>query len=121
MNSNGKFEGYEAIGAIRFNDIIIEPGQSKTYIVAMAFGESKRDIESISNDVLKETDFDSLLEETKLYWNNKINISYKTKDSEFDNWMYWVNFQPMLRRIYGCSFLPHHDYGKGGRGWRDLW
>ena len=27
----------------------------------------------------------------------------------------------MLRRIYGCSFLPHHDYGKGGRGWRDLW
>lgn len=121
MKSNEKFEGYEAIGAIRFNDIIIEPGQSKTYIVAMAFGESKRDIESISNDVLKETDFDSLLEETKLYWNNKINISYKTKDSEFDNWMYWVNFQPMLRRIYGCSFLPHHDYGKGGRGWRDLW
>ena len=121
VKSNEKFEGYEAIGAIRFNDIIIEPGQSKTYIVAMAFGESKRDIESISNDVLKEIDFDSLLEETKLYWNNKINISYKTKDSEFDNWMYWVNFQPMLRRIYGCSFLPHHDYGKGGRGWRDLW
>lgn len=121
VKSNEKFEGYEAIGAIRFNDIIIEPGQSKIYIVAMAFGESKRDIESISNDVLKETDFDSLLEETKLYWNNKINISYKTKDSEFDNWMYWVNFQPMLRRIYGCSFLPHHDYGKGGRGWRDLW
>jgi Cellobiose phosphorylase len=27
----------------------------------------------------------------------------------------------MLRRIYGCSFMPHHDYGKGGRGWRDLW
>jgi cellobiose phosphorylase len=35
--------------------------------------------------------------------------------------MRWVSFQPMLRRIYGCSFLPHHDYGKGGRGWRDLW
>ena len=35
--------------------------------------------------------------------------------------MHWVNFQPMLRRIYGCSFLTHHDYGKGGRGWRDLW
>ena len=35
--------------------------------------------------------------------------------------MHWVSFQPILRRIYGCSFLPHHDYGKGGRGWRDLW
>lgn len=121
VKSNEKFEGFEAVGAIRFNDIIIGPKQSKTYIVAMAFGESKKDIESISDDVLKETAFDSLLEDTNLYWNNKINISYKTKDSEFDNWMYWVNFQPMLRRIYGCSFLPHHDYGKGGRGWRDLW
>jgi len=35
--------------------------------------------------------------------------------------MRWVSFQPFLRRIYGCSFLPHHDYGRGGRGWRDLW
>ncbi len=35
--------------------------------------------------------------------------------------MRWVSFQPTLRRIYGCSFLPYHDYGKGGRGWRDMW
>ena len=35
--------------------------------------------------------------------------------------MRWVSLQPLLRRIYGCSFLPHHDYGRGGRGWRDLW
>lgn len=27
----------------------------------------------------------------------------------------------LLRRLFGCSFLPRHDYGKGGRGWRDLW
>lgn len=35
--------------------------------------------------------------------------------------MKWICFQPYLRRIFGCSFLPHHDYGRGGRGWRDLW
>ena len=35
--------------------------------------------------------------------------------------MRWVCFQPFLRRLFGCSFLPHHDYGRGGRGWRDLW
>ncbi|MBN1666993.1 MAG: cellobiose phosphorylase, partial [Anaerolineales bacterium] len=29
--------------------------------------------------------------------------------------------QPTLRRLYGNSFLPAHDYGRGGRGWRDLW
>jgi len=32
-----------------------------------------------------------------------------------------VAIQPTLRKIFGCSFLPDFDYGKGGRGWRDLW
>ncbi len=114
-------EGYEAIGAIRFEDTVIEANEGKTYIVAIGFGASKDDFDNVFINSLKETDFDKALDETTAYWEKKINISYKTKDKQFDNWMYWVNFQPILRRIYGCSFLPHHDYGKGGRGWRDLW
>ena len=35
--------------------------------------------------------------------------------------MRWVALQPTLRRLFGNSFLPYHDYGRGGRGWRDLW
>lgn len=58
---------------------------------------------------------------TKQYWLNKINVHYHSGDNNFDQFMNWVSFQPELRRIYGCSFLPHHDYGRGGRGWRDLW
>jgi cellobiose phosphorylase len=42
-------------------------------------------------------------------------------NKHFDNWLRWVNIQPILRKIFGCSFLPDFDYGKGGRGWRDLW
>ena len=121
FKANVKLEGYEAIGAIRFEDSVIEANESKTFIVAIGFGDSKSDFDIIADNNLKEDDFNKLLEETKAYWDKKINISYETKDKQFDNWMYWVNFQPMLRRIYGCSFLPHHDYGKGGRGWRDLW
>lgn len=121
VKANVKLEGYEAIGAIRFEDSVIEANESKTFIVAIGFGDSKSDFDSIADNNLKEDAFNKLLEETKAYWDKKINISYETKDKQFDNWMYWVNFQPMLRRIYGCSFLPHHDYGKGGRGWRDLW
>ena len=121
VKANVKLEGYEAIGAIRFEDSVIEANESKTFIVAIGFGDSKSDFDIIADNNLKEDDFNKLLEETKAYWDKKINISYETKDKQFDNWMYWVNFQPMLRRIYGCSFLPHHDYGKGGRGWRDLW
>jgi hypothetical protein len=61
------------------------------------------------------------LEEVKAYWQKKVNVSYYTGNNEFDSYMRWVSFQPFLRRLYGCSFLPHHDYGRGGRGWRDLW
>ena len=55
------------------------------------------------------------------YWQQKVNVRYHTGNPDFDFWMRWISFQPFLRRIYGCSFLPHHDYGRGGRGWRDLW
>lgn len=117
VKANTKLEGYEAIGAIRFEDEIIKKNESKTYIIAIGFG----DFDGAFHKYLSETAFDSLLQNTKLYWDKKINILYETQDKQFDIWMHWVNFQPMLRRIYGCSFLPYHDYGKGGRGWRDLW
>ena len=61
------------------------------------------------------------LQKTKDFWKSQVNVSYKTGNDEFDGFMKWVSFQPFLRRIFGCSFLPHHDYGRGGRGWRDLW
>lgn len=60
-------------------------------------------------------------EQTKQTWRERVKASYQSGNHEFDQFMNWVSFQPILRRIYGCSFLPHHDYGKGGRGWRDLW
>lgn len=114
-------DGFETIAAIRFRDVVLAPGETKTYIVALGYGESEADITEIGKKYLITKHFDKSLEETKEYWQNKINVSYNSSDNDFDNWMHWVNFQPMLRRIYGCSFLPHHDYGKGGRGWRDLW
>ncbi len=114
-------DGYETVGAMRFNTECLEPEETKTYIFSLEYGCSREEIEKIGNRYLNVLAFDKYLEETKEFWQNKINVSYKTADKKFDNWMHWVNFQPMLRRIYGCSFLPHHDYGKGGRGWRDLW
>ena len=114
-------DGYETVAAIRFADCTLEPGETRTYIVALGYDESEAEITELSKKYLIKKHFDKYLEETKEFWQEKINVSYNSADSDFDNWMHWVNFQPMLRRIYGCSFLPHHDYGKGGRGWRDLW
>ena len=116
-----RVDGYETVGAIRFNDATLQPGEERTYIVALGYGKSETEIINIGKKYLLTRHFDKYLEATKEYWQDKINVSYRSSDTDFDNWMHWVNFQPMLRRIYGCSFLPHHDYGKGGRGWRDLW
>lgn len=116
-----RVDGYETVGTIRFANAKLQPGEERTYIVVLGYGKSETEIINLGKKYLLKKHFDKYLEATKEYWQNKINVSYRSADTDFDNWMHWVNFQPMLRRIYGCSFLPHHDYGKGGRGWRDLW
>ena len=120
--SRENFEGFEAMGALRFKDIVLEPGESKSYIIVMGISEDIKKIEGFTAKYCSKKSFDNKLENNKKYWKEKVDkLSIKTGDDTFDNWMKWVTIQPMLRRIYGCSFLPHHDYGRGGRGWRDLW
>lgn len=116
-----KLNGYEALGGIQFETIILKPTKEKSYIIVMGYGDSKKDIQKHAEYLLSKNTCQESLATTKNYWEEKINVAYVTGEKNFDAWMHWVNFQPMLRRIYGCSFLPHHDYGKGGRGWRDLW
>jgi len=66
--------------------------------------------------------FEHWLSQTKKFWQKKLNnLQVETGDPRFDGWMRWVSVQPILRRLYGNSFMPYHDYGRGGRGWRDLW
>jgi cellobiose phosphorylase len=48
-------------------------------------------------------------------------VAFRTADSDFDNWSKWVTFQLKCRQIFGNSYLPDFGYGRGGRGWRDLW
>ncbi len=56
------------------------------------------------------------------FWQSKIEIPrLYTGDARLEGWLRWVTIQPVLRRYFGNSFLPYHDYGRGGRGWRDLW
>jgi cellobiose phosphorylase len=120
--SNEIIEGYEAIGGLRFENIKLEEGQSKTYIISMAISENESEALNYRKKYSDLSAFDIAFDENKKHWEEKINkLSIKSSDETFDNWMKWVTLQPILRRIYGCSFLPHHDYGRGGRGWRDLW
>ncbi len=114
-------DGQEVMGAFRFGEVTLAPGESTEYTVLIGATRQERTIGETREMLSGKKNVYRQLEMTKQYWLNKINVHYHTGDNNFDQFMNWVSFQPELRRIYGCSFLPHHDYGKGGRGWRDLW
>ncbi|TAH70004.1 MAG: cellobiose phosphorylase [Anaerolineaceae bacterium] len=116
-----KLDGYEALGGIQFAEATLKVGEQKTYIIILGYGTSTEETCKSAKKFASKKACLKAFEETKAYWEDKVNVSYSSGSKDFDAWMQWVNFQPMLRRIYGCSFLPHHDYGRGGRGWRDLW
>lgn len=115
------FDGKEAFGGIRFEPITLNPGQKANYCVIMGITEDTYHLADIVQAYDTTEKVEKALAAVKTYWQEKVNVSYHTGEEKFDNYLRWVSFQPMLRRIYGCSFLPHHDYGRGGRGWRDLW
>lgn len=107
-------EDGEAVGALYFAERELSPGESCRYQVVLA-------IDDEPTPYLTAKAVDAALAETKAYWQQVGNLELTTGNPEFDAWIHWIGIQPTLRRICGCSFLPHHDYGRGGRGWRDLW
>ena len=114
-------DGYEALGGLRFREITLAPGESRVYVLILAISESDDPAALLARygDAGK---FAAALEQTRAYWDAKLaTFAVKTGDARFDAWMRWVSLQPTLRRWCGNSFLPYHDYGRGGRGWRDLW
>ncbi len=114
-------EGREVAGAMRFPEVTLEAEEKVSYTILIGATEHPEEIETVVAAYDNAKKVEKALEELKAYWQKEVNVSYYTGNKAFDNFMRWVSFQPILRRIYGCSFLPHHDYGKGGRGWRDLW
>ena len=114
-------DGKESLGGIKFEEVALNPLEETSYIIMIGATEDETEINSVVSKLSNKEKAEKELENIKKYWQSVVNIEYKTGDNDFDNFMRWVTFQPFLRRIYGCSFLPHHDYGRGGRGWRDLW
>ena len=114
-------DGKEALGGLRFRSVELRPQEKVSYTIIIGAAEDMSGIQ----DVIKAYDSDykvhAAIETTEKYWQDKVNVFFHTGNKAEDSYLRWICFQPILRRIYGCSFLPHHDYGKGGRGWRDLW
>ena len=113
--------GREAMGAFRFPTVTLEPGQRAEYILLLGAETSEEAVLETFRTCNTTAKVKDALAAAEACWQEQVNVRYHTGNPDFDRWMRWVSFQPFLRRLYGCSFLPHHDYGRGGRGWRDLW
>jgi cellobiose phosphorylase len=121
-------DGYETIGGLRFADVTLAAGEARSYVLALAIlpPEASSEPDWGEARLVAETGgsahFDAFLESTRAYWQDKVaTLAVASGDAGFDGWLKWVTAQPVLRRMIGNSFLPYHDYGRGGRGWRDLW
>jgi cellobiose phosphorylase len=92
------------------------------YVGMEGAGESEDDVPACVDRHGSPAKAREALQASLRYWRDRADrIQFATGDHHFNAWMRWVSLQPMLRKIYGNSFLPHFDYGRGGRGWRDLW
>ena len=115
------YDGYEAVGGLRFPEVILKPSDTQSYILILAI-QAEADTDHLLRRYGTPNDFERWLSTTQEYWQSKLStLIFQTRDDQFDLWMKWVALQPTLRRLFGNSFLPYHDYGRGGRGWRDLW
>ncbi|MCD4685888.1 MAG: cellobiose phosphorylase, partial [Anaerolineae bacterium] len=114
--------GYEAMGALRFEPVTLVEGQASTYILLLAVLDDATDPQDLIEAYGSDVKYTAALEACEDHWQRKATaLTFQTADDTFDRWTRWVGVQPILRRLFGNSFLPAHDYGRGGRGWRDLW
>ncbi len=117
-----KLDGKECIGGLRFEPFSLNPNQSKSFIIMIGISDDTSNLSLIYDKYNKIDKINEALTANKAFWIDQAEkVSIRSGLSGFESWFKWVEVQPAFRKIFGCSFLPHHDYGKGGRGWRDLW
>ena len=113
--------GYEAMAGMAYEEIALKPNETFSIVVTLIISDQEQSLIDQGSSI-DEQAFDRLKQKTKMDWEDNLSsLVFKFGDSSFNGWLKWVTLQPILRRIYGNSFLPYHDYGRGGKGWRDLW
>ncbi len=117
-----KFEGFESIGGLHFSPLRLKPGDSHSYILILSIVKGDQNPDELVKRYGSDAKFDQHLSTTKNFWREYLSsLKFECGDKRRNGWLQWVTLQPKLRQIMGNSFLPYHDYGRGGRGWRDLW
>mgnify|MGYP001551166914 CR=1 FL=1 len=115
-------EGYEAMGAISFHEVTLEAHQTITLTLMIGADTSTENIMRMKKTYQNDKNvIQSYLDSDRHIKTYIDQLHYKIASNDITTRLEDVSLQPMYRRFMGNSYMPHHDYGKGGRGWRDLW
>lgn len=114
MSAGQNAQGGEMAAAMFFPTITLAPNETRRYQIVLSIDDNPM-------PYLTPDSVEAALKRTKEWWQTQAGQRFDPGNKDLSSWLRWVAIQPTLRRICGCSFLPHHDYGRGGRGWRDLW
>lgn len=114
--------GQEAVGGFRFHQRSLRPGRRAVFLIVSGITQEARDISRWIRWARRSHAAARSLAITRQHWQQTAQrVACATADPTLNHWLAWVGIQPHLRRLYGNSYLPQFDYGRGGRGWRDLW
>lgn len=115
-------QGRSAIGALRFRTVSLAPGEKVRYVLILGILPKGASADELGRKYGSAHKADMALRANRSFWLQRLDkIRITAADANYNRWLRWVSLQPTLRKLFGCSFLPDFDYGRGGRGWRDLW
>lgn len=122
QRDGSSYQGKSAMGALRFKSTTLSPREKTHFVLMLGIAHKESELEEWLKKFGSFAKAEAALRENKAAWSHKANaIQFKTPDKNYNSWLRWVTLQPTFRKIFGNSFLPDFDYGRGGRGWRDLW
>lgn len=117
-----ELSGQEAIGGFRFAPRTLATGSTSTYWLVSGIAADPRRVQRWIRWAGASRHIERSLTNTKTFWRSQARRTvFAAPDETLNRWLSWVGVQPTFRRLYGNSYLPQFDYGRGGRGWRDLW
>ncbi|MFU8792516.1 MAG: GH36-type glycosyl hydrolase domain-containing protein [Acholeplasmataceae bacterium] len=115
-------DGYEAFGGIAFKPYDLKPLEEITFYLTIGIHKDKNQALIDHKAYASPVAFEEEKQQVSAFFYKYIDtLRFSIKTDDMSKQLSWVMLQPMLRRFFGNSYMPHHDYGRGGRGWRDLW
>lgn len=123
-NKPPKFQclGKEAVGAIEFKKIAVNPNESAKFVVINGISNNS----SQTKEKIKQYNYNNsikALEDLKAFWVERTGrVRINTANKDFNtSWNNWWCYQLSMRYWFGNTGHPQFDYGSDFAGWRDFW